>query len=308
MHPRKPQRIRYCTLSDRQEIKNQRLSAATSCALGRLSDYANRRWARGFLGLPFAFWVALVLGGSACAQPQREISAQAVASELETLKATVATEVATALRSNTLKTSYTTVWRNFEDAAIDALCELLPKHIPGLTAKHLDRGKTGSEKNRLADLAITCGTNVIEISIKAARKAANPENDLGTFHDHPARRKLFTDSFMLWVRYDDSGKEIRCDQVFFEKSWRFVGKSSLVDGIKYRKKDGNSRPKPWAMFDSGEAYWKTEEAFEAAVNRAEAFRANELVKEHLKTLSEQDQRSLYERLREKFGKSPADGR
>jgi hypothetical protein len=62
------------------------------------------------------------------------------------------------------------------------------------------------------------------------------------------------DSFTLWVRYDDSDKAIKCDRAFFDRTWRFVGKSSLVDGVKYRKKDENMRPKPWAMFDSGEAF------------------------------------------------------
>ena len=128
---------------------------------------------------------------------------------------------------------------------------------------------------------------------------------MGTFHEHPARRKIFADSFTLWVRYDDSGKEIKCDRVFFDKTWRFVGKSSLVDGVKYRKKDGNMRPKSWAMFDSGESPWKSEEDFEAAVKRAETFRANELINEHLKELTDEDQRVLYERLKEKFGKSAA---
>ena len=70
------------------------------------------------------------------------------------------------------------------------------------------------------------------------------------------------------------------ERVFFDRTWRFVGKSSLVDGVKYRKKDGNMRPKSWALFDSGKALWKAEEEFEAAVKRAETFRANELVKEY----------------------------
>ena len=95
---------------------------------------------------------------------------------------------------------------------------------------------------------------MIEISIKAARGSVNPENDMGTFRDHPNRKKLFAASFTLWVRYEDAGGAITCDRVFFDRTWRFVGKSSLVDGVKYRKKDGNMRPKPWAMFDSGEAY------------------------------------------------------
>lgn len=88
--------------------------------------------------------------------------------------------------------------------------------------------------------------------------------------------------------------------MFFDRTWRFVGKSSLVDGVKYRKKDGNMRPKSWAMFDSGKAWWESEAEFEAAVKRAETFRANELVKEHLGDLSEDDQKLLHERLHEKF--------
>jgi hypothetical protein len=60
------------------------------------------------------------------------------------------------------------------------------------------------------------------------------------------------------------------------------------------------RPKPWAMFDSDKANWKSESDFEAAVKRAETFRANELVKEYIGDLSEEDQRVLHERLHEKF--------
>ena len=62
------------------------------------------------------------------------------------------------------------------------------------------------------------------------------------------------------------------------------------------------RPKPWGMFDSGESPWKREEDFEAAVKRADAYRANELITEHLRELGEGDQRLLYERLKEKFEK------
>jgi len=236
----------------------------------------------------------------ATAQTVSTLRATNVAGRLDALKTTLALEVEAALKTNTLKTSYTTVWRQFEDGAIDALCASLLKHTPGLAETNFDRGTTGREKNRLADLAIRLGGEQIEISIKTARRSANPENDMGTFREHPNRKKLFTAAFTLWVRYDDAGKEIRCDRVFLDRTWRFVGKSSLVDGVKYRKKDGNMRPKPWAMFNSGEAFWKSEEEFEAAVKRSELFRANELIKEHLQDLSDSDQRLLYERLKAKF--------
>ena len=123
---------------------------------------------------------------------------------------------------------------------------------------------------------------------------------MGTFRDHENRKKLFAASFTVWVRYEDKAGAMWAERVFFDRSWRFVGKSTLVDGVKYRKKDGNMRPKSWALFDSGQSLWKSEADFEAAVKRSEVFRANELVKEHLNDLSEEDQRLLHDRLHEKF--------
>jgi hypothetical protein len=247
------------------------------------------------LGLFAFFTAALPLRADAS-------TATELAVKLDALRETVAAEVMTALQATAPKTSYTTVWRDYEDAAIDALYMVLKKHVESLTDKNFDRGKTGKEKNRLADLAIVCDGRQIEISIKTARRSANPENDMGTFREHPNREKIFMASFTLWVRYDDSGKTIRTDRVFFDRTWRFVGRSTLVDGVKYRKKDGNMRPKPWTMFDAGTSYWKTEAEFEAAIARSEVYRANELINEHLRDLSEEDQRLLYERLKEKFGK------
>jgi hypothetical protein len=232
--------------------------------------------------------------------PAADLSASEVATKLDSLKDTLAAELTARLTTNTLRGSYTTVWRQFEDLAIGALKEHLPQHIPELGAENFDAGQTGREKNRLADFAILCGTNVIEVSIKAARGSENPENDMGTFRDHPNREKLFASSFTLWVRYEDKGGMLRAERVFFDRTWRFVGRSTRVDGVKYRKKDGNLRPKPWAMFDSGKSYWRSEEEFEQAMRRSETYRANELVKEYLSDLSEDDQKLLHERLHEKF--------
>jgi hypothetical protein len=229
-----------------------------------------------------------------------EVSAGLVIERLDSLKTNIAAELTTRLRTNVVRGSYTTVWRQFEDLTIDALQEVLPRHIPELTAQHFDGGQSGREKNRLADFAVVCGTNTIEISIKTARNSGQPENDLGTFRDHENRKRLFAAAFTVWVRYEDKGGTLRAERVFFDCSWRFVGQSTLVDGVKYRKKDGNMRPKPWRMFDAGQAFWTTEEEFEAAVQRAETFRANELVKEHVGNLSEEDQQLLHDRLHEKF--------
>ena len=239
----------------------------------------------------------------------KQSTAGEVSRQLDELRETVAAEVAAMLRTNVVKGSYTTVWRQFEEQAIEALQVILPRHIPSLTGTNFDAGQTGREKNRLADLALVVGRETIEISIKSAKRDANPENDMGTFRDHPNREKLFAASFTLWVRYSDANTNaIQCDRVYFDRTWRFVGKSSLVDGVKYRKKDGNMRPKPWAMFDSGASHWNGEDDFEAAVKRSELFRANELIKEYLDDLSEGDQRLLYEKLKSQFEKPAPNAR
>src|SRR6266567_2816905 len=85
-----------------------------------------------------------------------ELSAKEISSRLDALKNTIAAEVTATLKTNALKTRYTTVWLNFEDAAIESLERILPRHIPELTEKNFDAGQTGREKNRLADLAIVC--------------------------------------------------------------------------------------------------------------------------------------------------------
>jgi hypothetical protein len=246
------------------------------------------------LGLAIALlvWVIPILAG--------EIAAERVSAKLDSLTTNLSVELTTRLSTNVVRGSYTTVWRQFEDLAIEALKDILPKHIPELSATNFNGGQSGREKNRLADFAIVCGTNTIEVSIKSARNSGQPENDLGTFRDHENRKRLFAASFTVWVRYEDKDGTLLAERVFFDRTWRFVGKSTLVDGVKYRKKDGNLRPKPWRMFDSGTAFWKTETEFESAVKRAETFRANELVKEHLSDLSEGDQRLLHDRLHEKF--------
>lgn len=247
------------------------------------------------------FWlIAVICSFLSFAAGAAELSAKEVATKLDALKVTLAAELTARLSTNVVRGSYTTVWRQFEDLAIEAVKEILPKQIPELSAKNFDGGQSGREKNRLADFAIVCGTNTIEISVKTARNSGQPENDLGTFRDHENRKKLFAASFTVWVRYEDKAGTLRAERVFFDRTWRFVGKSTLVDGVKYRKKDGNMRPKSWALFDSGQAWWENEVAYEAAVKRSETFRANELVKEHLGDLSEDDQKLLHERLHEKF--------
>lgn len=219
---------------------------------------------------------------------------------LDSSKKEICEAVSTALKKVQVKSSYTTVWRDFEELAIEVICQFLKNRIPELTDDNFDYGSTGSEKNRLADLEIKDETGSVFVSIKAARLGKNPQNDLGTLRQYPSKKKLYLASFELWVRYSDTDG-IAVDRVFFDRAYRFVGKSNLAKGgVIYRKKDGNMRPKSWQMFDSGNTCWETPEDFERAVEISRIYRANALVEEHLSDMNEQDQRALYAILKKKF--------
>lgn len=222
-----------------------------------------------------------------------------VANRLDEIKEEIAEHITARLEA--IETSYTTVWRNYEEAAIAAFIEILRERIPTLTDDNFKSGEEGSEKNRVADLAIECEEGNTLISVKTANSAKNPENDLGTFRQYAGKKATYPDSFDIWIRWAFDDGRFDADGVFFDRSYNFVGKMKIVDGVKYRKKDGNMRPKSWAMFDANETYWEDLEDFEAAMIRSMRFRANSLVQEHLESMTEDDQRVLYRALHQRFG-------
>lgn len=201
------------------------------------------------------------------------------------------------------QTDYSVVWKEYEDQAVVGMVKIIRTKFPGLGEKCFERGEVGKSKNRLADLLVRYKDEVILISVKACRASADSANDLGTFRQYPTKRRNYTGIFDIWVRYEDVALPPKVTGVFFDRSFKFVGKMTIVDGVAYRKKDGNMRPKPWSMFDNGTCFWNTLEEFEAGMQRSIKFRANSLVNEHLQTMDEDDQRALYECLKAKFGSS-----
>ena len=97
-----------------------------------------------------------------CENLSAQISASEVAKRLDSLKQIISAQVTTQLQQTNFTSSYTTVWRAYEDGAIVALENILPRLVPELTATNFDTGKTGSEKNRLAvSLALLCWARML---------------------------------------------------------------------------------------------------------------------------------------------------
>ena len=197
---------------------------------------------------------------------------------------------------------YSVVWKEYEDAAVQAMKSILKSQFPQLGERNFSSGETGKSKNRLADLLVVHEAERILISVKACRSLGNPANDLGTFNQYPTKERTYSSIFDIWVRYDDTRLPPKVTGVYFDRSFKFVGTMTREygGGVAYRKKDGNMRPKPWGMFDNGTSYWNTVSEFKLGMKASIIFRAQSLVKQHLEHMSEEDQRALYEVLKVKF--------
>jgi hypothetical protein len=198
---------------------------------------------------------------------------------------------------------YTTIWKDYEDRAIIEMIKIIRSEFSELTKKNFAIGKPGKSKNRVEDLFVIYKDEAILIAVKACRASGRTANDLGTFRQYPSKKAKYTGIFDIWIRYDDSNLPPKVTGVFFDRSFKFAGRMSekFGGGVSYRKKDGNMRPKSWAMFDDGTCHWNTLQEFETGMKKSIIFRANALVEQHLATMSEDDQRALYESLRAKFG-------
>jgi hypothetical protein len=125
---------------------------------------------------------------------------------------------------------------------------------------------------------------------------------LGTIRQYPEKKAQYSACYDIWVKYDDSKRPIQVQGIYFDRSFRFVGRMSAAygAGVSYRKKDGNMRPKGWDMFDAGTCYWNTLEEFEAGIALSKSFRANSIVCEHLENMTEADKLILFRKLKKCF--------
>lgn len=230
-----------------------------------------------------------------------------IAESLDRHKDEIITNLQEALKPLRFDSSYVKVWHDWELAVKELLPPILKKYIPCLSDENFQFGITGEEKNNLADIGVRCDESNTALSIKAARKRGSPQNDLGSLRSYEERKLLFNASFDVWVKYDDSDpKAVKSERVFFDRSYKFIGKRRDIDGVAYRKGDGRMRPKGWRMFNSEKSYWNSIEELEAGIRESNPYRANDIVREHLPYLKEADQRELYQILKQKFESEKAE--
>ncbi len=224
---------------------------------------------------------------------------------LDSNSSTIQTKLREQLLPLAVHSDYLKAWKDYEDAATQAIKSILKSQFPQLGECSFSTGETGKSKNRMADLLVVHEAERILISVKACRSSKNPANDLGTFSQYPMKERTHSGIFDIWVRYDDARSPLKVTGVFFDRSFKFVGMmtKNYGGGVAYRKKTGYMRPKKWKKFDDGTSHWNTLSEFKVGMEASIIFRAQALVEQHLKDMSEYGQRALYEVLKAKFEKT-----
>ncbi|HNQ72338.1 MAG TPA: hypothetical protein PKN95_01880 [Verrucomicrobiota bacterium] len=221
---------------------------------------------------------------------------------LDTHRAEIERSLREAMRSFVTPADYSVVWKAYEKQVIQEFIAVIKGFQMDIKMDFVE-GEEGSDKNRLADLLVQSRDEQVLISIKACRGNKKPANDLGTIRQYPEKKAHYSACYDIWVKYDDSKKPIQVQGIYFDRSYKFVGRMSVDygGGVSYRKKDGNMRPKAWKMFDDGTSYWNTLAEFEAGIARSRSFRANSIVCEHLEDMTEADKKALLKKLNQHFG-------
>lgn len=189
---------------------------------------------------------------------------------------------------------YTTFGKNVEEPLSDVIEDYFK--LKKVQAKF----KRAKKKNSFPDLEVEIGKENFAFEHKAA-ESGSVDNDLGTLNAFPKKIKKYGDNiYYFFVKYSKAkkGKGIVIKNIYIDKVYRFVGKMDVKDKLilRYRKKDGNLRPKNWKDFDSNTVYFNTLEEFKSAITPTVKYRAYELVIQHIKDITDEDKIRVYEEL------------
>lgn len=165
------------------------------------------------------------------------------------------------------------------------------------------KAERARSKNDFPDLKLTIGDVEYAFEHKAGESSIGPNNDMGTLDAYSGKIEQFGDRiFCVFIKYSkatqDSG--IIIEDVYIDKIYKFIGifaSSGRDDILKYRKKDGNLRPKVWNDFDQEKIYIENLEDFENDINKTKSYRSTQLVLQHMENLTDEDKVELYNQLK-----------
>lgn len=159
-----------------------------------------------------------------------------------------------------------------------------------------------TNKNEFPDLKLTIYGTEYAFEHKAGASDEGPNNDMGTLNAYPEKIDNYQDNiYCVFVKYSKATEDngIVINEVYFDKIYRFIGKTASGNGIlKYRKKDGNLRPKVWNDFSSNTVYFDSLEEFNDGIEKTIEYRAEKLVEQHIKSLNPKSLKRVYNKIGE----------
>lgn len=187
--------------------------------------------------------------------------------------------------------------KEVEDPISDLIEEYLKNHEITYAAKR------AKNKNDFPDLELTIDGKKYAFEHKAG-EVGNNANDLGTLNAYPSKILKYDDNiYCVYVKYSKAtgNSGIIVNDVYFDKIYKFIGKRASADGVlKYRKKDGNLRPKSWNDFRNNKVYFNTLAEFNSAIKKTIVFRAEQLVLQHIESMDVNSLQSILDLIKEKI--------
>lgn len=165
-------------------------------------------------------------------------------------------------------------WKNMQDMAAEEIRNLLGKHLPASVIT------SPATKSTYPDIKIVNAEGMFAIDLKANEDTKDPWFDMARLDTFKKLRiAKYVEEWELVVKYRTSdGKFIKA---YFDLFRNVAGIRPECNGVKFRAKDGNIRPKSWADLESGKTYWDTKEKFLEGIERSLKHRWKINIQKHL---------------------------
>ena len=187
--------------------------------------------------------------------------------------------------SDITRPSYKIIWEFFEDTVCDQLTAFLLNSPLGLDPTNITRP---SSKEEYPDLKVNFRGNDYAIDVKSAGK--RPAFDMGRLDTYEEDHRNFICEFTITIRWHGRDNPQFAD-VYIEPTFKSVGKSRR-DGVAYREKEGNIRPKSWGDFVSGKSHWDDMEHFMRGLSLSRRYRHRILIRKWYTNMNHTDRASI----------------
>jgi len=164
--------------------------------------------------------------------------------------------------------------------------------------------RKAKDKNEFPDLTITLSDGLLAIDIKAGnhykkgdccwKRCNNSENDLGTIRSWPEKLNKFggDNIYYVFIEYSISDKLHQIETVRIDPFYKFLDINSK-GLLKYRKKDGNLRPKDFGVQSKIDSVSQ----FNSLLTITTIERAKSIIQEHIETIPKEQRNAFLNELK-----------